>query len=774
VQRRAEAAVRESWLDALETPRDAETRVQSLTIAPMRGDAKEIAFCILGDPGEGDSSQYAVVRPFLARDREKRFAFAYVLSDVIYPAGDSTDYPTKFYGPYQRFDRPIYAIPGNHDWDDGSLTGFMTHFTLAKDGARPREAPDGLESTLRSVSRLSLFWRGRVPPSPSERRVGHALEARDLRDEYVRLAAPQYDVAYPRGQPGSYFRIQVGPLALIGIDTGMTGGIDRPQAEWLLNVSKLPEPKVLLTGKPLIVNGHAKTEPDIDWGDDAGSSKPKTVLDIVRNSEHNFIATVGGDIHNYQRYSVDAVGGSKREIACFVAGGSGAFVASTELIGSDEGTKAYTPKALYPTRGLSRVHFEIGVANRLLSSGLLAGISVGTALILALLFLLPRGEDISSRSVRSSIAAIVAIAFVVAITRPRRFHMLRRALWWLALLTMLAIESSYLVLSLRLIFTGLVLLLAVPALWKLYELSHDLGVTTVALVALLVPLGASLVLSQVGAPIEEHRRVYTVGYAAAVIILGLIACSLSRKLSTREGNTIRERRPYSSTVLAGSAWLLLMLILAGSGRLITLHTIAGSWTQVFLLAASGAAVAAAGLVARPGTRWPLLWTVFIALTFVGGGTLGLFYWGWHDTAEQREALRVGLFEGTTAVIAGFLLTAALLSLYAQFRVLRKYRDEGAIQRRIDTAESELQQDRDDGDRHELITTILRLIGRNDWVGPIFESRDPPMLKSFLEATVTEGAVTFAAYRASGFEREADSPVLLDTITLQLQETSRGS
>jgi hypothetical protein len=48
---------------------------------------------------------------------------------------------------------------------------------------------------------------------------------------------------------------------------------------------------------------------------------------------------------------------------------------------------------------------------------------------------------------------------------------------------------------------------------------------------------------------------------------------------------------------------------------------------------------------------------------------------------------------------------------------------------------------------------------------MFESRDPPMLKSFLEVHVTEKDVTFAAYRASGYEREADEPVLLDHLTL---------
>ena len=47
--------------------------------------------------------------------------------DVVYPDGDVNEYVGKFFIPFADYPRPIYAIPGNHDWLDG-LVGFMRHF----------------------------------------------------------------------------------------------------------------------------------------------------------------------------------------------------------------------------------------------------------------------------------------------------------------------------------------------------------------------------------------------------------------------------------------------------------------------------------------------------------------------------------------------------------------------------------------------------------------------------------------------------------------------
>src|SRR5919109_1109764 len=74
---------------------------------------ERIAFLVMGDTGEGDASQYAVVPPLLAEADDT--AFLFICSDVIYPAGGIASYEEKFFRPYSGYHRPIFAVPGNHD-----------------------------------------------------------------------------------------------------------------------------------------------------------------------------------------------------------------------------------------------------------------------------------------------------------------------------------------------------------------------------------------------------------------------------------------------------------------------------------------------------------------------------------------------------------------------------------------------------------------------------------------------------------------------------------
>ncbi|RRR75681.1 metallophosphoesterase, partial [Streptomyces sp. RP5T] len=98
-----------------------------------REDPESFSFMVIGDTGEGDDPQYAVVPGFLRVGQDTRFAV--VASDVIYPVGSADDYGTKFFRPYQDYPAPIYAIPGNHDWYE-DLGAFMRVFC---DDAPPLE-----------------------------------------------------------------------------------------------------------------------------------------------------------------------------------------------------------------------------------------------------------------------------------------------------------------------------------------------------------------------------------------------------------------------------------------------------------------------------------------------------------------------------------------------------------------------------------------------------------------------------------------------------------
>lgn len=89
------------------------------------------SFLVIGDPGEGDASQYSLVSRYLKLGLRDDVKFLVVSSDVIYPAGSMHDYESNFYLPFQGFAKPIYAIPGNHDWFD-ALEGFNANFLEPK------------------------------------------------------------------------------------------------------------------------------------------------------------------------------------------------------------------------------------------------------------------------------------------------------------------------------------------------------------------------------------------------------------------------------------------------------------------------------------------------------------------------------------------------------------------------------------------------------------------------------------------------------------------
>ena len=113
----------------------------------------DFSFLVIGDPGEGDASQHILRDRCIELGQRPEVKFLVVASDVIYPAGAMKDYEEKFYLPFKGFTKPIYAIPGNHDWYD-ALEGFTANFLepeAARAALRARRATDhGLTTTTES------------------------------------------------------------------------------------------------------------------------------------------------------------------------------------------------------------------------------------------------------------------------------------------------------------------------------------------------------------------------------------------------------------------------------------------------------------------------------------------------------------------------------------------------------------------------------------------------------------------------------------------------
>jgi hypothetical protein len=311
-----------------------------------RTDLRSPSFALIGDPGEGDESQYAVVAPLLAAAGDTDFMV--ICSDVVYPAGDVNEYVDKFYVPYRDYPQTIYALPGNHDWFD-LLDGFMFAFC----GAEPLPASNYRDASYTRRERIARkLWRRSSRPN------------RPLLTAHRNLRPPWRDGPPQPAQPGPYFAIDTGPVRLVCIDTGVKNVVDHEQAEWLLRVSSGPKPKVLLTGRPIYANYHY--EPSrIGWGDDRAEHDadcPRTVDDVVRRPEHNYVAAIGGDTHNYQRYPVRV---GDRTIQYVVAGGGGAYLHETHGLDPRHrpevpGGVTFPPEEeikLYPLRGDSLTHY---------------------------------------------------------------------------------------------------------------------------------------------------------------------------------------------------------------------------------------------------------------------------------------------------------------------------------------------------------------------------------------------------------------------------------
>lgn len=80
---------------------------------PRRNSSRAIRFAVLGDSGTGDANQYAVSS---AVERTNPLLLLHT-GDVIYPAGELSDYQDKFFIPYAQILDSVAIFPsvGNHD-----------------------------------------------------------------------------------------------------------------------------------------------------------------------------------------------------------------------------------------------------------------------------------------------------------------------------------------------------------------------------------------------------------------------------------------------------------------------------------------------------------------------------------------------------------------------------------------------------------------------------------------------------------------------------------
>lgn len=233
------------------------------------GPSEDFSFIVIGDTGEGDASQHVLRDQFLQLGERPDVKFLVISSDVIYPQGAMKDYESKFYLPFKGFSKPIYAIPGNHDWYD-ALEAFNANFL------EPEYARIAMHARREADRRLTSTTAGRIEQMLSE--------AASLRSEYGIRAAQQR---------APFFEIQTPHFALIAVDTGILREIDPLQIQWLNAALKRSVGKFImaLPGHPLYAAGrHTVAEAD-----------PFAAFHALCR-EHGVRLVMAGDTHDLEVY----------------------------------------------------------------------------------------------------------------------------------------------------------------------------------------------------------------------------------------------------------------------------------------------------------------------------------------------------------------------------------------------------------------------------------------------------------------------------------------
>ncbi|MGH7357577.1 MAG: metallophosphoesterase [Candidatus Rokuibacteriota bacterium] len=258
------------------------------------GLAGDWSFLVVGDPGEGDASQRALGSQILRVGGGADVRFMVISSDVVYPTGAMRNYETNFWLPFQGFERPVYAIPGNHDWYD-ALEAFAATF-FGADAARAT-----MRARVETDHRLT---------STTEGRIGELLEqAAHLRAAY----------RVPTGFQGApYFQVQADRFALIAVDTGVLRRIDPDQEAWLRAALERARGKftMVILGHPFYAGGHYQAADDADFS---------ALHRLLR--EHRVAVVMAGDTHDLEWYVERyAAGPGDRVMHHVVNGGGGAYL----------------------------------------------------------------------------------------------------------------------------------------------------------------------------------------------------------------------------------------------------------------------------------------------------------------------------------------------------------------------------------------------------------------------------------------------------------------
>jgi hypothetical protein len=275
--------------------------------------AKRISFHSVGDTGAAKVDHYqteaqaigneASVADAMALDVRRGGdaapAFLFHLGDIVYHFGEGQYYYDQFYEPFRNYDRPIFAVPGNHD---GAVFG---------------NSPD-----LPKIPTLKAFVRNFCARTP-----GSSPDSGSL-------------VRTTMNQPGVYFTLDAPFVSIIGLYTNVLEGpgvissenghypIGDEQLQFLTaELERLKKPRTDEERAVVIACHHPPASVDSKSGGTTGLAK-----DIDRACRDAALwpdAVLSGHAHLYQRFTREVDG---RQIP-YVVSGSGGYAATPPQAG---------------------------------------------------------------------------------------------------------------------------------------------------------------------------------------------------------------------------------------------------------------------------------------------------------------------------------------------------------------------------------------------------------------------------------------------------------
>ena len=279
---------------------------------PQVTDGADFSFIVIGDTGEGDSSQHVLRDQIILAALQPEVRFVLLSSDVIYPSGEMKDYEAKFWLPFKGVQKPVYAIPGNHDWFD-ALEGFAATFLT------PEHARTAMRARVEVDHKLTTTTDAHIEAL--------IAEAARLRREY----------GVPTGfQEGPFFQFQTDRFALFAVDSGITKRLDGPQFEWFRAAleSARGKFKMAILGHPLFACGQYRATDKPDFA---------AIHQLLR--DHGVHVVMAGDTHDFEYYQEAPTDGAVMHH--FVNGGGGAFLTMGAQF-ADPATMPTSLWAFYP------------------------------------------------------------------------------------------------------------------------------------------------------------------------------------------------------------------------------------------------------------------------------------------------------------------------------------------------------------------------------------------------------------------------------------------